>query len=163
MKQVLVVAIIFCSFCALANTEEVKRLSLDDAPSIGLRIQTDSLEKVEGRASIRITTLWPTSVCLGEMTGLDVEQAKLVFKAMVKSNMKGSVFLEMWVHFKDGQYFSRGLNDQVKDISGWTHLQTSFLLKKGQVPEKITLNLVINGTGTVWIDDIIIMKERLAS
>jgi hypothetical protein len=40
-------------------------------------------------------------------------------------------------------------------------IEAPFFLKAGQKPEKITLNLVINGTGTVWIDDIVLAKEPL--
>ena len=161
MKPILIITVFLYLCCSSVFAEQVGRLNLDVASSIGLLIQTDRAEKKEGRASLRITTLWPTSVCLGEVTGLEVDQARLVFKAMVKSRMKGTAFLEMWVHLPEGQYFSRGLNNAVKDTSDWTCLQTPFLLRKGQVAVKVTLNLVINGTGTVWIDDIIILKENL--
>jgi hypothetical protein len=35
------------------------------------------------------------------------------------------------------------------------------MFKKGQKPDKITLNLVINGNGTVWIDDVVLSGEPL--
>jgi hypothetical protein len=42
-------------------------------------------------------------------------------------------------------------------ISGQQH----FRFQKGQRPDKVTLNLAINGKGTVWIDDIVLSKEPL--
>jgi len=33
--------------------------------------------------------------------------------------------------------------------------------QKGQRPDKVTLNLVINGKGTVWIDDVVLSKAPL--
>ena len=36
-----------------------------------------------------------------------------------------------------------------------------FFLKEGENPDNIKLNLVINGKGTVWIDDIRLVKGRL--
>lgn len=161
MKRIWVFIMVLTLFCCLGFSEKLKNLSLDNASSIGLRIQTDLVVKTEGKASVRITTRWPTTVCLGEITGLSVEHAKLIFRAMVKSEIKGTAFLEMWVHVKGGQYFSRGLNNPVKDKSDWTSLQTPFVFQKGQVPDKVTLNLVINGTGTIWIDDIILSKKTL--
>ena len=34
-------------------------------------------------------------------------------------------------------------------------------VQKGQKPNKVTLNIVINGKGTVWIDDIVLSREPL--
>jgi hypothetical protein len=144
-----------------AQAQELKKLSLDDASSIGLTIQTDASVKTEGKASVKITTAWPTIVCLGEVTGLAVEDAKLVFKAKVKTALEGDAFLEMWAHVGGGQYFSKGMNDPAKGKSDWKTIQTPFMFQKGQKPDKVTLNIVINGKGTVWVDDIVLSKEPL--
>ena len=144
-----------------AQAQELKKLSLDDASLIGLTIQTDASVKTEGKAFVKITTAWPTIVCLGEVTGLAVEDARLVFKAKVKTALEGDAFLEMWVHVGGGQYFSKGMNDPAKGKSDWKTIQTPFMLQKGQKLDKITLNIVINGKGTVWVDDIVLSKEPL--
>jgi hypothetical protein len=146
---------------ATAQAQELKKLSLDDASAIGLTIQADEQVKTEGKASIKITTAWPTTVCLGQVTGLDVEEAKLVYKAKVKTELEGDAFLEMWVQVAGGQYFSKGMNDSVKGNSDWKTIQTPFMFQKGQKPEKVTLNILINGKGTVWVDDIVLSKEPL--
>jgi hypothetical protein len=36
---------------------------------------------------IKIATQWPTTICLGEVANLNVESAKLIYKAKVKSNL----------------------------------------------------------------------------
>jgi hypothetical protein len=144
-----------------ANAQDLKKLSLDDPASLGLKIERDAAVKAEGKASIRITTAWPTTVCLGEVTGLNVEDAKLVFKAKVKSDLQGGAFLEMWVHVGGGQYFSKGMNDPINGKSDWKTIQTPFMFQKGQTPEKVTLNIVINGTGVIWVDDVVLAKEPL--
>jgi hypothetical protein len=151
-----------CSLIANPVTgEELKRLSLDDLSGVGLTIQPDATVKAEGKGSIKITTLWPTVVCLGEVSVLNVENAKLVYSAKVKSDLDGSAFLEMWVSVAGGQYFSKGMNDVVSQKTDWKTIQTPFMFEKGQNPEKVALNLVINGKGTVWIDDIVLSKEPL--
>ena len=147
--------------CPLANAQDLKKLSLDDPSSIGLKIESDAAVKVEGKASVKITTAWPTTVCLGEVTGLNVEEAKLVFKAKVKTDLQGDAFLEMWVQVGGGQYFSKGMNDPIKGKSDWKMIQTPFIFQKGQKPEKVTLNVVINGKGIIWIDDVVLSKEPL--
>jgi hypothetical protein len=161
MKKILVILAVVALVGSSAHAQDLKKLNLDDASAIGTTIQTDTQVKAEGKGSIKITTQWPTTICLGEVTGLNIEDAKLVYKARVKSNLDGTAFLEMWAHVGGGQYFSRGMNDIVKQKTDWKIIQTPFLFQKGQKPDKVTLNLVINGKGTVWIDDIILSKEPL--
>lgn len=155
------VAVLLIGGPALA--QELKRISLDDGSGLGLQIQSDSTVKAEGKASVKITTKWPTTVCLAEVTGPDIENAMLVYKAKVKSDLQGqgTAFLEMWAHVGGGQYFSRGMNDVVQGKSDWKTIQTPFMFQKGQKPTKVTLNIVINGPGTVWVDDIVLSKEPL--
>lgn len=141
--------------------EDLQRLSLDDASAIGTTIETDAEVKASGTGSIRITTKHPTTICLGEVAGLDAENAKLIYQAKVKSELEGVAFLEMWAHVGGGQYFSRGLNDPIQGTSDWTALQTPFIFQKGQNPDKIILNIVINGSGTVWVDDVVLSKAPL--
>ena len=157
----LLILFLLIALTSSAYSEDLKKLKLDDASAIGTTIQTDIHVKAEGKASIKITTLWPTTICLGEVSGLDVENAKLLYKAKVKSDLDGTAFLEMWAHVGGGQYFSKGMNDVVSQKTDWKIIQTPFLFQKGQRPDKVTLNLVINGKGTVWVDDIVLSKEPL--
>ncbi len=161
MKQIMLIFSLLMLVASSAYSEDLKKLNLDDASGLGTTIQTDTRVKSEGKASIKITTQWPTTICLGEVAGLAVEDAKLVYKARVKSDLNGTAYLEMWAHVGGGQYFSRGMNDVVSQKTDWKIIQTPFLFQKGQRPDKVTLNLVINGTGTVWIDDIVLSKEPL--
>ncbi len=161
MKQGL---IIFAALALLAGptwAEDLRKLTLDEASAIGTTIQTDGQVKAEGKGSIKITTLWPTTICLGEVTGLNIEGAKLVYKAKVKSDLEGTAYLELWAHVGGGQYFSRGMNDVVKQKTDWKTIQTPFFFQKGQKPDKVTLNVVINGKGTLWIDDVVLAKEPI--
>jgi hypothetical protein len=161
MKPIVSIFLVMALVASSGYAEELKKLGLDDASAIGTTIQSDSQVKAEGKGSIKITTQWPTTICLGEVTGLNVENAKLVYAAKVKSDLQGSAFLEIWAHVGGGQYFSRGMNDPVSQKSDWKTIQTPFMFQKGQKPDKLTLNLIINGKGTVWVDDVVLSKEPL--
>lgn len=161
MKLIISIFALLAFISGSAYSEDLKRLNLDDASAIGTVIQSDTQVKAEGKSSIKITTKWPTTICLGEVSGLNIENTKLVYKAKIKSDLAGSAYLEMWVQVGGGQYFSRGANSAVSEKSDWKQIQTPFLFQKGQRPDKITLNLVINGKGTVWVDDVILSKEPL--
>ena len=161
MKYLLIALAALTIVCRPTFAEELMRLNLDDKSVIGTVIQTDTVEKAEGQASVRIDTLWPTTICLGEVANLDIENARLIYQANVKSDLSGMAFLEMWVHIGEDRYFSKGMNDTVKDRSEWKTIRTPFLFRQGQSPDKVTLNLVINGSGSVWIDDIVLLKTPL--
>jgi hypothetical protein len=157
------IGVIYCLVLgAPARAAEIKRLNLDDANALGTIVSADQMVKFEGKGSIRIFTKWPTTICLGQISGLNLDNAKLVYQAKVKSEgLEGTAFLEMWCQVGAGQYFSRGLNSTVTGTKTWQTLSTPFRLQKGQKAQKATLNLVINGKGTVWIDDIQLLKQPL--
>ena len=161
MKRPILILFVSLLICTPSWAGELKKLSLDDASSIGLKVQTDSVIKVEGKGSVKITTLWPTTVCLGEVTGLNIENATLIYTARVRSELEGAAFLEMWAHVGGGNYFSKGMNNPIQGKSDWKTIQTPFIFQKGQRPDKLTLNVIINGKGTLWIDDIVLSQEPL--
>lgn len=161
MRTVPVVSCLLTLLASAAPATELQRLSLDDAASVSPKIECDANVKVEGAASLKIVAEWPTTVCLGEVSGLDIENAKLVYSAQVKTELEGSAFLELWAHVGGGQYFSRGMNDVAGQTNDWKTIQTPFMFQAGQKPEKVTLNLVIQGKGTVWIDDVVLSRQPL--
>lgn len=113
-----------------AQGNEIMELSLDDASSIGTKISTDPVIKQEGRGSIKISTAWPTTINLGQVPNLYADNARLIYRAKVKSErLEGTAYLEMWCHVGDGQYFSRGLNSTVSCTMDSKTLQTLFFLQ----------------------------------
>jgi hypothetical protein len=92
-----------------------------------------------------------------------VDNCKVVHAAKVKTDLagKGQAFLEMWCQVSGGRYFSKGMNSAVSGRQDWKEIETPFMLQAGQKPEKITLNLVINGMSTVWIDDIVLSQAEV--
>jgi beta-lactamase regulating signal transducer with metallopeptidase domain len=144
-----------------AGEVELVQLSLDDTTESGLKVEPDTETKVEGKASTRVTTKWPTTVCLAEIEKPDVEDAQLIYSAMVRSDLDQSASLEMWAHVDGGVYFSRNPAVAVFGKSDWKRLEIPFFFKSGQKPDKVTLNLIIGGPGIVWVDDIRLLKRPL--
>ena len=136
------------------SATEILTLNLDSTDALGTTVSVDPKVKFEGNGSIRVSTKWPTTICLGQISELNIENTRLIYQARVKSeNLDGAAFLEMWCKVGSGQYFSRGLNSTVSGTKDWQTISTAFILNKGQKAQMVTLNLVINGLGTVWIDD----------
>jgi hypothetical protein len=123
-------------------------------------VAVDSVISSDGAASLKITATGPTTIRLFDLGDLNVENAKVVYRAMLRSRkLSGRAYLEMRLHFKDGgEYFSRGLDRPITGTTSWMTAEIMFILEKGQNPDNVSLNLVIEGKGTVWIDDIVILK-----
>ena len=117
----------------------------------------------DGKGSVRVDSTEPLIVPLFEVTDVSIENAVLIYQASLQSeNLNGKAFLEMWVRIPGrGEFFSRGLDRPVTGNMSWMTVATPFFLQTGQKPDLIRLNLVVQGKGRVWIDDIHLMRAPL--
>ncbi len=132
---------------------------LVDAGAVSL----DAGQSADGKGSLRIDAAGPVTVALFQTGDLDVENARLVYQAMLRSeDLQGQAYLEMWCDFAElGSYFSRALHAPISGSTEWQSQETPFFLQAGQNPENVRLNLVITGPGTVWVDDIRLLRVPL--
>jgi len=123
----------------------------------------DSFITSDGNGSLRIHVDTTTTIRLYEAGDLDAENARVVYQAKVRTEgVEGQVYLEMWCSFAGkGEFFSRALQAPLTGTTEWTTQETSFFLKEGENPDNVKLNLVIDGKGTVWIDEITVTKGPL--
>jgi len=144
---------------------EIQRFPIDNLQGIISRsdVQMDNQVSSDGNGSLRITATQPKVVRLFEAGDVDIENARLIYQAKVRTdNVEGQVYLEMWCHFAGkGEFFSRGLQNPLTGTNEWSIEETPFFLKKGENPDNVRLNLVINGRGTVWIDDVRLLMGPL--
>jgi hypothetical protein len=144
---------------------ELKRFPVDSLDGIitqsGTELDKDTSS--DGKGSLRVVASAPNVVRLFEITDVDIEKARLLYRARLRSKgLEGQAYLEMWCHFPGkGEFFSRGLQSPVTGTMNWMTAETPFFLKEGEKPDLIKLNLVIDGKGTVWIDDVRLLKGPL--
>ncbi len=100
---------------------------------------------------------------LYETGDIDVEQAMLVYRARVMTtNIRGSAYLEMWCSFPGkGEFFSRGLQYSLSGTHHWMTIEAPFYLRKGENPDNVRLNIVLNGGGKIWVDRIELLRGPL--
>jgi serine/threonine protein kinase len=113
--------------------------------------------------SWRIEVKEPRIVPLFEIADPDVESCRLIYRAKLKTeDLRGKAYLEMRCRFPDaGEFFSKGLDNPLLGTTDWVSRETPFFLKKGERPDLLKLNVVIEGTGTLWIKDISLRKASL--
>src|SRR4030042_2422908 len=168
--------LVFCVFvvfifttigCTKPSTEvaELKMFPVDSLEGIITQsgVEIDKAVSSDGNGSLKITATEPTVVRLFEVGDIDIENARLIYQAKIRTdNIDGKVYLEMWCNFSGkGEFFSRGLQTPLKGTTNWTTEETAFFLQKGDNPDNVKLNLIIDGKGTAWIDDIRLMKGPL--
>ena len=126
-------------------------------------VQIDNEISSDGGGSLRVTTTEPSTVRLYETGDIDVENARLIYRAKLRTEeVVGQVYLEMWCRFPGkGEFFSRALHSPLSGSQEWTSQETPFFLKSGENPDNIKINLVVNGRGKAWIDDIRLLKAPL--
>ena len=144
---------------------ELKSFPIDSLEGIITQsgVQIDKMISSDGKGSLRVTATEPTVFRLFEIDSVEVDNARLIYRAKVRTEgIEGQAYLEMWCHFPGkGEFFSRGLQSPLTGTSNWTTEETPFFLKRGEKPDLVKLNLVIDGKGTAWIDDVLLLKGPL--
>jgi hypothetical protein len=149
---------------------EFKRYPLDSTEGVLTQsgVTIDKKISSDGNGSLRIEATETTTVRLFETGDIDIENARLIYQARVRTeNVEGQVYLEIRCRFSSpgfpgiAESFSKGMANSLSGTTDWTTQETPFLLQKGENPDNVKLNLVIEGTGTVWIDDIRLIKGVL--
>jgi hypothetical protein len=124
-------------------------------------VELDTQITSDGSGSIKIIASSPTTVRLFEVGDIDIDDARLVYRARLRTeDVQGQVYLEMWCRFPGtGEFFSRALHSPISGSTGWISQETPFFLEKNQKPDLIKLNVVIDGSGTVWVDEVALSRS----
>ena len=158
---------VFLFGCSTKPVEvvELKTFPIDTLDGIISQtgVQIDKEITSDGNGSARISAEKPTTISLYETGDIDVEDARLIYQAKVRTqDVLGQVYIEIWCHFPGkGEFFSRALQSPLSGTNEWSSQETPFFLKKGENPDNIKINIVVNGKGTIWIDDIHLLKAPL--
>lgn len=143
---------------AAAGPVELAHFPLDaGAVPAGSDATFDAQVSQDGGGSLRVETQRGGRLRLYELDDLGPVQGRLVYTGFLRSqDLRGMAFLEMWCRPAEGNpAFVRGLPRSVAGTSDWTPQEIGF--SKPDLcrnPVSIELNVVIQGSGTVWIDDL---------
>lgn len=117
----------------------------------------------DGDGSYLINSKGKSVVTLYTLENPEIGNTRAVYRAMLRtedlesagSGSDGIAYLEMLVALPDGiELVSRGPRVPPSGTSGWTAAETFVYLDSGQQPKSVKLNMVVDGVGKVWIDDV---------
>jgi len=161
--DVLLIGAVFL-FVTSASAEVLKSIPLNGSETlISKTYEFDKSVSSDGNGSVKIVANAPTTIELLSVPLSNIEETKLLYSAKLKAmNLSAPAYLEMWLNFPgQGEFFSKGVQDPINGTSEWVEKEIPFMLQKGQKPDRVKLNVVLQGTGTIWVDDIKLEKAPL--
>ena len=111
----------------------------------------------DGGGSLRVETDQGGSLRLYVLDDLGIVQGAVVYTGFLRSSgLNGQAMLEMWCQPAEGDAaFVRSAAQSVAGDSDWTPQEIRFSRPElCRNPVSIELNVLIQGAGTVWIDDL---------
>ena len=92
-----------------------------------------------------------------------LERCMITYRVRMKTEeMESKAYLEMWCRLPGkGEFFSKGVLHAIRGTNDWASYEIPFYLKKGQTPDLLKLNLVVEGSGRLWIKDVELHRTPL--
>ena len=87
-----------------------------------------------------------------EAIGVLIAVAAFIF--IIYDRSRGGAHLER-------EFFSKGFHHALTGTNEWASYEIPFYLKRGQQPDLVRLNLALQGSGTVWIRNVQLLKTPL--
>jgi hypothetical protein len=144
------------------KVEEIASYPINNVSEIvsTANVETDAGVSNDGAGSVKVSVVEPTTINLFEESNIDAGQSKLVYQAKLKSqNLEGNAYLEMLLHFPDtGDFYVQGNKTEIAGTTDWKTIEASTELEKGRNPDSAKLRLIVGGKGTVWVDDVKLLK-----
>jgi hypothetical protein len=177
VKQIIVLISTFAVLLAAAcydsaeNDISVMKFPITDAGELKAPAGAviDKSVTSDGNGSLFIDASAPVSIELFTPDGSGLEHARAAYKAMLRTeglaaegDSRGIAFLEMKVRYPGGEELvSRGPAVPPTGTTDWTPAETVIYSDKGVAPESVSLSLVVDGKGKVWIDDVMLVTQPL--
>jgi hypothetical protein len=112
--------------------------------------------------SWRVTVSERRTVRLFELPLAGVEQCLLAYRVSLRTEKAAGIYLQMWCRFAGrGEFFSKGLHDKVRGTTDWSSHEVPFILRRGQSPDLVKLDLVFEGAGTCWVRDVEVLRTPI--
>lgn len=114
----------------------------------------------DGNGSLRFDVQDSMLVHVTTLDDVDVDMGRFYYRAWLKTaNFTGKVYLEMRLRFgTTATYYTRDQYSPLEGTKDWELHDCYLLLGEGQNPTEVELQINVDGKGTVWIDDISLVR-----
>lgn len=122
----------------------------------------DTSGTAEGTGCFKFVVAEPATHPLFEVK-FPGEGAKFTFQFKMRvSDFLGDAYGLMAVHYASGgKQEIKNYDRALGATSDWVPMELSWTVQKGQKVDSLILSAALNGTGTVWVDDVHLIKTPL--
>ena len=159
ISSILIGVLLLGSAASLADNEIIEfpiNSSQDIVSSGSVRIDPESenalLVNSDGKREIE----------LFDIEGSGLGDKKLTYSAVMRTkdltatdDTSGIAYLELTVLFPDGEELvARGPRVPLSGTTKWRSAETALYVDKGGDPQNVSLDLIVDGAGKVWVQDV---------
>lgn len=121
-------------------------------------ITVDGVKRDDGGWRINVAS--KSTLRMFEVAGAGMENCILTYRVRMRTeDLRADAYLEMWCRIPGmGEFFSKGVNNKVRGTTSWASYETPFFLRKGQRVDLVKLNVVAEGSGTIWLTEVELWK-----
>lgn len=138
------------------------RAVVEAFPSSRTPLAAEGVVSAEG--GWRVEARGEGPVRLFEREGPACEECVLTFRARLKGEaLAAPAYLEMWVRVPGkGEFFSKGFHDTLAGSTEWGVHEVPFVLRKGETPDLVRLNVAFSGSGgALLVKDVELLSAPL--
>jgi hypothetical protein len=126
-------------------------------------ISVDKTVTADGNGSIKVEAAQNALVTVADQKDLSVAKDNTLWCTIkVKcAGVKQRAYLEMWCEVAEGKRaFSKGLDQTLHGDSEWTEIHLPMMVNGDFTVSRALVNVVIEGPGTVWVDQVTFAKAK---
>ncbi len=147
------------------DLEAVSAVTKESVEGSSVTVSIDSARHASGKASLKVQSQKPGShhVVLARLENLNIKGVqRLAYRAQTMTqDLQGEVYLLMSVYVQGEMPQASMINGfKANTFPKWNPVETAFFLKPGQTIGQLELALVLDGPGTVWVDDLSLLSGK---
>jgi hypothetical protein len=125
-------------------------------------MRLDEETSFDRNGSLVVTTTGENpSFLLYEIKGAELANSVTHYQARLKTkDLTGTASIEMRMRFPEkGEFYFAFPKTSLEGTRDWVKQEASFWTDPGESPDRVYLMLKVEGTGTVWIDDLKLLRS----
>jgi hypothetical protein len=137
--------------------------SCNDISQVKTLVSTDKSITADGNGSIKVEAALNAMVTVADQKNLSVPKDNTLWCTIkVKcAGVKQRAYLELWCEVAEGRRaFSKGLDQPLQGDSDWREIRLPMMVNGDFTVSRALVNVVIEGPGTVWVDQVTFEKAK---
>lgn len=154
---------LLAGFALTAWAVDLGTFSCDSLTQVKTLVSVDKNVKAGGEGAIKVEAAQGAMVTIADQKNLAIKKDNTLWCILkVKcSGVKQRAYFEMWCDVGNGQRaFSKGLDQPLQGDTDWREIHLPMMVNGDFLVNRALVNVVVEGPGTVWVDQIKFAKAK---